>query len=106
MSQTAYKFTYVDIPGAYNTYTWGINSPGEIVGFYFDATDPHGFIYSNGVSTNIDIPNAQNVEAFGINAMGAIVGTYTDSTGGHAFLDDGGSTSIIDRPQSILYNPI
>jgi len=38
------KFTSVDIPGAIETVVFGINSAGDIVGLYVDATTGHGFL--------------------------------------------------------------
>jgi probable HAF family extracellular repeat protein len=39
------KFTSIEIPGAVNgTFPFGINSVGDIVGEYDDATTAHGFL--------------------------------------------------------------
>jgi hypothetical protein len=35
-------FTSIDFPGAIGTLAYGINSRGDIVGWYFDATGAHG----------------------------------------------------------------
>jgi len=43
-AQGAYTYTTLDVPGATNTYAYGIDG-GNIVGYYFDVSDNrHGFL--------------------------------------------------------------
>ena len=57
----------------------GINSRGDIVGFYVAGGQPHGFLHSGGQFTSLDFPVAgvRATIANGINARGEIVGQYT-----------------------------
>jgi len=91
------KFTTIDVPGATLTFATDINSEGDIVGVYSDATKKlHGFLLSDGNLTTIDFPGATQTRAFGINPRGNIVGDYKDTGGGnHGFqLRDGVFASI------------
>ena len=62
------SFTTIDQPGASDTYLYGINDIGGIVGAF------PGFQYENGVFTDIPAPRPSD-----INNAGQIVGTYEDS---------------------------
>jgi len=52
------RFTRVNVPfeGVTDTFLYGINSVGIIVGSYIDARGTHGFINVNGVFTTIEAP--------------------------------------------------
>jgi probable HAF family extracellular repeat protein len=65
----------------------GVNDSGQVVGYYFDASNrAHGFLYSNGNYTTIDV-GARGTFLNGINDAGQIVGTYIDITGhDHGFV--------------------
>jgi hypothetical protein len=53
------SFSSIDVPGALGTYAFGINSAGEIVGFYVDSSGVgHGFVLSHGVFITLDFPEA------------------------------------------------
>ena len=82
-----HRFTTIDIRGANGTMAFGINSEGNIVGFYFNP-NIHGFLLSeDGALTTIDVPGAFASFAQGINPQGDIVGLYFTATGGeHGFL--------------------
>jgi probable HAF family extracellular repeat protein len=83
------KFTTIDVPGAVGlTAAQGINSPGQIVGYYSDSSgSSHGFLLSGGKYTTIDFPNGTNTQADAINDSGQIVGTYDSPDGTyHGFL--------------------
>src|SRR6266568_3120308 len=70
-------FTTIDVPGAGVTGVYGINSAGEMVGYYgSDSNDPnkHGFLLSGGNFTYLDYPGAYSTFAFGLNDSGLIVG--------------------------------
>jgi hypothetical protein len=64
-----FTFTSIDVPGATNTFAFGINDSGQVAGFYGDippffcpgtpnAVD-HGFTFDGATFTNpIDVPGA------------------------------------------------
>ena len=78
-----YSFTTITDPAATGaTNPSGINDAGQIVGYYYDATGPHGFIDQNGSFRTIDDPAATaGTLVFGINNQGDVVGCYNDSNG-------------------------
>jgi hypothetical protein len=70
-------FRSIDVPGALDTRAFGINTRGEIVGSYTDATGAtYGFRWRKGNVTTIAFPGAIHTEAWGINPRGDIVGRY------------------------------
>jgi probable HAF family extracellular repeat protein len=71
----------LDYPNSTNTQCLGINTKGEIVGFYNDAAGAiHGFHYQSGTWTSIDDPNGVGATLVnGINDSGTIVGFYVIS---------------------------
>jgi probable HAF family extracellular repeat protein len=76
----------------------GINTWGDIDGFYFDtvANRAHGYLLRKGVPMLIDFPGANSTLAWDINDRGQIVGFY-DSKGvsPRGFIwDDGRFTSV------------
>jgi probable HAF family extracellular repeat protein len=67
----SYTFTTLDVPGSITTVADGINTAGQIVGFFNDATGgTHGFLTTDG---------ATSTQAFGIGASGQIVGQFLDA---------------------------
>jgi probable HAF family extracellular repeat protein len=96
-----YTFTTVDVPGAVTTEARGINDTGQIVGWFIDATPPHGFVADGVTFTPIDVPGASQTQAFGINDTGQIVGRFSDTTGGHGFVTDSATFTPIDVPGAI-----
>jgi probable HAF family extracellular repeat protein len=78
-------YTQFDVPGAsgVGTQPFGIDSAGDVVGYYEDASgNNHGFLLSNGIYTTIDYPGSIGPTfAFGINDLGQIVGDTTVSGG-------------------------
>lgn len=93
-------FTYkaVNIPGATETQVRGVNSSGEIVGFYkttscvetfiqFPNCPVHGFKIVNGVITKLLVPHSTWTDIMGVNDYGDLVGfAITSDTGAHGFL--------------------
>ena len=78
----ALTFTTFDAPGSTFTLPHGINSSGQIVGFFLDSTGGHGFLRDKkGSFTTIDVPGSLGTNATGINSSGQIVGVFGDSTG-------------------------
>ena len=83
----SFTFTTIDVPGASFTQAYGITPSDQIVGFYSDGIEVHGFLYDRGVFTPIDVPGASLTrEANGITPSGQIAGIYIDSTVVHGFL--------------------
>ena len=85
----SFSFMAIDFPSATDTYAFGINGSGEIVGFFREAgRNGHGFLRSaTGAFTAIDVPGATTTSAQKINRVGQIVGTFVDARGKfHGFL--------------------
>jgi probable HAF family extracellular repeat protein len=79
-------YTQFDPPGSLYTAAGGIDTAGDIVGYYVDASSNwHGFLFSGGTYTNIDYPGAAYTYPNGINDLGQIVG---HSSLGNGFLYD------------------
>jgi probable HAF family extracellular repeat protein len=104
-----YTYTTLDDPsGRGQTFAYGINGSGQVVGTYFNPssqpaeTTDHGFLYSSGTYTTLDYPANNRTDAYGINDSGEIVGYYSNSgpgtTGSHGFLYSGGSYTSFDYP--------
>jgi PKD repeat protein len=91
-------FTTINVPGAYDTETLGINGAGQVVGWFSDATGTHGFLKDGDTLTTFDVPGASGTVARGINSTGQIVGTFWDLTGTRGFLKDGDTFTTIDVP--------
>lgn len=93
-----YRFTTIDVPGAFATRATGVNDSGEIVGRFADTTGDHGFLYKGGTFATLSPPGALQSDAVDINNAGHIVGSFTDSAGQHGFLNVGGAFTTIDYP--------
>lgn len=93
-------FTSLNYPGAVQTDAFDINSSGQIVGYYADATGVHGFLDNAGTFSSLNYPGA-HTKAFGINDSGQIVGAYTDGISG-AFLYDAGTFTSLKYPGAHL----
>lgn len=113
------EFFSIDVPGAFWTSAWKINSDGQIVGAYQDADGRHHVFQvsmssllrdsSNPSFTTIDFPEGTYpfLENGGINAWGDMVGTYCDTapcdfviTENHGFLWTRGELHAIDLPRA------
>jgi hypothetical protein len=71
-------YTQFDYPGALTTAGLGIDTGGDIVGFYEDASGyAHGFLLKENSYTTLDYPGAIYTYLFGINDPGQIVGNAT-----------------------------
>ena len=69
---------FSDPSAVYGTIPGGINNAGQIVGYYYDASDiAHGFIYSNGSYTTLNDPLGISTFAFGINDRGQVSGNIS-----------------------------
>jgi probable HAF family extracellular repeat protein len=98
----AYTFTNLDIPGSVATYPSGINSRGEIVGYYWDGDYVHGFVLNKDVFTTIDVPGAIATSPSGINSRGQIAGYYWDGDYVHGFVLNKDVFTTIDVPGAIV----
>jgi len=99
----SFQFTSIDFPGALLTNAQGINSRGDIVGWYVDTTGKqHGFKLSEDDFTSFDYPGAMVTDARGINRHGDIVGAYINAPGGppnmHGYLLKRGTFSEVQFP--------
>ena len=109
-----YSFTTLGSPpSAVNFQYTGINSNGQIVGWYSDSSaDDFGFLYSGGVYTSLTDPSAQGsppvvTKAFGINDNGQIVGYYVSlnpliaqGNNEFGFLYSGGNYTTLPWPSN------
>ena len=97
--------TTLDFPGASDTYAFGINASGTVVG-YWDLLDSngnllatHGFTWKGGTFTQFDFAGATDTTVFGINASGDLVGgwdTSITSTTSHGFVCAKGQIESFD----------
>lgn len=77
-------FTTIDVPGAGVTGVYGINSAGDMVGYYgATSNDPHkhGFMLKDGIFTFLDYPGATSTFAYAITDTGVVIGS-ADFSGG------------------------
>src|SRR5262249_55974643 len=102
-----YSYTTIDDPsGALGTFAQGINTSGQIAGYYLDGSNSsHGFLLSGGTYTTLDDPLASAVAggtaALGINGAGQIIGYYRDASFKyHGFLYSGGGYTTLDDPSA------
>jgi hypothetical protein len=106
-SLTKGTLTTLDFPGASDTYPFGINNSGTVVG-YWDILDAngnalayHGFTWNDGTFKEVNFPGSADSVITGINARGDLVGAWdSDITSpiGHAFFCSRGQCSSFDVP--------
>jgi uncharacterized membrane protein len=85
-------FTTIDVPGAGLTQVYGVNSAGDVVGFYstgYNDPNDHGFLLSGGNFTFLDYPGTDSTVATSITDSGLVVGYYGSFTGGGFFYSGG-----------------
>lgn len=89
-------FTTIDVPGSSYSLVRGINTKGDMVGYYCETrgAPAHGFLLSGGNFTFFDYPGAISTVATDINDSGLIVG-YTTGGPEYGFLYDGTSFTTI-----------
>jgi hypothetical protein len=97
------QYIALNVPGATETETHGINDNGDIVGDYYVGKAEHGLLLQGGAYSTVDFPDAAATVAEGINDVGDIVGHYTTGNGNsvHGFLLRSGVYTSIDFPGSI-----
>jgi probable HAF family extracellular repeat protein len=73
----ASRFSLIDYPGASSSQAWGINSRGDMIGYYLGADkNNHGFLLNGVHFTPIDYPGAAVTIVNGINPQGDVVGEF------------------------------
>ena len=71
------RFTLIDYPGAGSSQAWGINSRGDIAGYYVGAdNNNHGFLLNGSHYTTINYPGAAVTIINAINPQGQVVGEF------------------------------
>ncbi len=97
-----------DYPTGATTDPYDINNKGQIVGYYFDPSNPslgqQGFEYDSGTYATINVPGDIDTEPSGINDQGVIVGSAYNPSGttlGDGFIDNGGTFTTFDYPGAI-----
>jgi probable HAF family extracellular repeat protein len=110
ISDAHLTLTTIDVPGAKITTINGINTAGDMVGYYGqNASGPDsGFLYSNGAFTYFDYPGQTVTLPAGINDSGLIVGSATQNADKRftvvAFLYDGTTfTELRDGTNNVTY---
>jgi len=99
--------TTLDFPGASDTYAWGINESGKVVGYWdlFDQSgnflSAQGFIWKDGNFSELAYPGSGDSYARAINAAGVIVGSWDTgltATSEHGYVDWKGQFVSFDAP--------
>ena len=106
VTQASVTFTTIDVPGMAVTEVNGINTAGDVVGFYGQSTigPLRGFVYSNGTFTYFGYPGQQVTVPGGINDSGLIVGYATQNANRRSsvvgFLYDGTTFTTLKDGQN------
>src|SRR5215831_4188687 len=100
-------YIQIDVPGAIETLAQGVNTAGDICGYYQSAdTHFHGFLLSAGVYTTIDYPGSTYALTFGLNDVGQIVGVAVpNQTFGFVYDIGTSSFTLISFPGAIDTEP-
>src|SRR5205085_4723489 len=92
-------YTLFDVPGSLATYATGINSAGDVVGYYVDSSGNfNGFVLSAGSYTTITYPGATVTHLFGINDNNQIVGTTPNPDIGFLYDEQTNTFTTIKYP--------
>jgi len=78
----------IDYPGALETTCTGIDSSGNIVGWYQAGAFVYAFVLSGGTFTTVTYSNSYQTVFQGINDLGQIVGYAEQTSGETGFLYD------------------
>jgi len=90
-------YTQIDVPGALFTQCFGVNTKGDLVGLYEDASGvDHGFLLSGGVYTDIDDLGWSLAVPSGIDDEGQIVGYVSNYPAFSGFLYDVGAQAFTE----------
>jgi uncharacterized membrane protein len=103
----SFKFTTINVPGAQQTLSFGINNSGVIVGQYIDQGGvAHGYVLNGKKLTTLDDPNGEDTFCYELNLNGAIavVASYTDFNTNEdvAFLYKNGKFTDIPGPTGAI----
>ena len=74
-----YSVTDLGTLGGTNSYAWGINDLGQVVGRSASPTGSHAFVYNNGVMSDLGTLGGTYSAAFKINDSGVITGQSSSS---------------------------
>jgi hypothetical protein len=93
-------YTEITFPSANTTGATGVNTAGEIVGYWQDTQDQfHGFLLIGGQFTTFDFPLATGTSPQGVNDSGEIAGYFTDASSvTHGFILSGNAWAQVDVP--------
>ena len=96
----SYTVTDLGTLGGVNSYAYGINNLGQVVGYsaISGSSPTHAFLYSDGAMTDLGTLGGTISYAYGINDAGQIAGysAITGITPAHAFLYDPAEGGMID----------
>jgi uncharacterized membrane protein len=83
-------FHNIAYPGTTADVASGINSKGDISGYYLDGGRTHGFIFTLGRFTDVTYPNAYGTTPYGVNNSEEVVGFFVPAQSGgyNAFIRD------------------
>jgi probable HAF family extracellular repeat protein len=93
--------TPIAVPGARDTYAYGINNRGDVVGASDIPGKSSGFLLRDGVLTSFRAPGASFTEAHGINNAGTIAGFSSDGNQSSGFVLNGGVFTTIRVPGAL-----
>ncbi|MGC2196634.1 MAG: hypothetical protein WA628_18315 [Terriglobales bacterium] len=103
--------TTLDFPGATQTYAFGINESGAVVGEW-DVLDAqgnllayHGYTWKDGTFSEVNFPGSADTALIGINAEGDYVGIWDSditSPNGHGFVCSKQTCASFDVPGATL----
>jgi hypothetical protein len=93
-------YTEITFPNANATGATGVNTAGEIVGYWEDNVNQyHGFLLIGGQFTSFDFPLATDTYPQGVNDSGEIAGYFTDASSvTHGFILSGNAWAQVDVP--------
>ena len=93
-------FAAVNYPSAANTWLFGDNHVGALVGSYGGGASVKGFLLANGKYTNIAYPSGQVTYPMAVNDSNAVVGSSTSGWVNNGFLWQSGKFTTINFPKS------
>ncbi|HEY1401296.1 MAG TPA: hypothetical protein VF953_06885 [Terriglobales bacterium] len=100
LSQSGANYVEVNYPNATDTWLYGINGAGSVVGNFSKGTAIKGFKLDSGKYTVIRYPNALVTTPQAVNDSGLVVGSYFAGTLYHGFSWKTGSYKTIDYPNA------
>jgi probable HAF family extracellular repeat protein len=94
-------YTQIDVPGAVLTVGLGINSAGDIVGYYEDAgSNLDGFLLSSGTYTTVNYSGSVATFLTGTNDAGQIVGFGSNPDIGFLYSEQTQEFTVILPPKA------